>query len=119
VKVFTGLELPSWVADPGTFFDPPQPDVVVAVGKARTMGSGKGSKIRAEMDARVKLMVAKGDYKGSSSTTTDESVVNNGNSVERKTTGTTFRSSFEGKVNSGGTLAQWSSPDGYLYVLIK
>ena len=97
---------PSWVDDPASFYDPPQEGVILVVGKANIRGSEASASQMAQAMARIELMKVQGQAYLRSREQSDS----NSTTQEVQTSGT---------VNVRGTLAEWASPEGVYYVLMR
>ena len=91
--------------DPESFYDPREPDVVLVVGTAKLAGSARMAKMRAEADARTKLLAAKGTGESKMTATRDE----DGATVKTAVSGTT----------TAKNIAEWTAPNGTIYVLMR
>lgn len=105
---------PSWIDDPGSYFDPRRPDVPLVVGvgrwRTRTELGLQAARMVAMMDARSRIVAA-----SAGPGTQLEATVETSAGVSRSI----VRGRVEGTLRTPTQLAEWYAPDGSFYVLVQ
>ena len=122
---------PPWVANPESHFAASQPGLLLATGSAKITGNVSMAHNRALLQARMKLVKARGALLRAerSETTrtlpngTVETTVRSENPTTVTTTKTTDTKTVtfervDGQLTGNRELAQWTSPEGVLWVLV-